>query len=45
VEFNTREAAERYAREYNDSYNRGPISSEWSIVAKVERDDGYSVLG
>lgn len=45
VEFNTREEAERWAREYNASYNSGPIRSEWSMIAMVERLDGYSVLG
>ena len=45
VEFLTREEAERYTREYNECFNRGPVSSEWSLVAKMERDDGYSVLG
>jgi hypothetical protein len=45
VEFMTREEAVRYAEEYNRSYNSGPIRSEWSMIAIVERDDGYSVLG
>lgn len=45
VEFATREEAERYAREHNESSHPGPVSSEWSIVAKVERLDGTSVLG
>jgi hypothetical protein len=45
VEFNTREEAERWAREYNEIHNSGPIRSEWSMIAMVERLDGYSVLG
>lgn len=45
VEFMTREEAVQYADEYNRSFNSGPIRSEWSMIAKVERDDGYSVLG
>jgi hypothetical protein len=35
VEFASREDAERYAREYNERYNQGPLRSEWSMVAKV----------
>jgi hypothetical protein len=38
VEFTSPEDAERYAREYNESYNRGPLRSEWSMVAKLARD-------
>lgn len=45
VEFMTREEAVKYAEEYNRSFNSGPIRSEWSMIAMVERDDGYSVLG
>ncbi|HEX2204541.1 MAG TPA: hypothetical protein VHG91_14615, partial [Longimicrobium sp.] len=45
IEFTSREEAERYADEYNASFNRGPVRSEWSMVAKVERADGRSVLG
>ncbi len=37
VEFTAREDAERYAREYNASYHRGPVASEWSLVAKWSR--------
>lgn len=44
-EFMTRKEAVRYAEEYNRSFNGGPIRSEWSMIAKVEREDGYSVLG
>jgi hypothetical protein len=44
VEFMTREAAVQYAEEYNRRFNAGPIRSEWSMIAKVEREDGYSVL-
>jgi hypothetical protein len=44
VEFITREEAVQYAEEYNRSFNSGPIRSEWSMIAKVEREDGYSVL-
>jgi hypothetical protein len=45
VEFMTREEAVRYTEEYNRAFNSGPIRSEWSMIAMVERDDGYSVLG
>ncbi|HEU0302804.1 MAG TPA: hypothetical protein VFR37_25305, partial [Longimicrobium sp.] len=45
LEFMTREEAVQYAEEYNRSFNSGPIRSEWSMIAMVERDDGYSVLG
>jgi putative membrane protein len=45
VEFTTREDAERCVREYNERYNSGPVRSGWSMVARLERDDGYGVLG
>ena len=35
VEFASPEDAERYAREYNERCNRGPLRSGWSMVAKV----------
>ena len=45
LEFMNREEAVQYAEEYNRSFNSGPIRSEWSMIAMVERDDGNSVLG
>jgi hypothetical protein len=31
-------------KEWSCTSRSGPIRSEWSMIAKVERDDGYSVL-
>jgi hypothetical protein len=39
VEFASREDAEGYAREYNERYNRGPLRSEWSMIAEVAWKD------
>jgi hypothetical protein len=37
LEFNTRELAEKYAKEYNEKHNNQPTVPDWYIRAEVER--------